>query len=161
MQERKSKIVLGCLLLGLVITIILIIIFVHNSNNKEIDEPQLFKEITYKGKTTPNLYYELEDRYIYVYDKINSIKFTYNKETKELKDWFKNDKDFINKFVNELEKLTKEKNEFDGGSITYQDGNIGIVVCNTLDKNLNIYIGKDLNYQKAGCNINKNALVKI
>lgn len=67
---------------------------------------------------TSKLYYELEDRYIYTHA-LDSIVFTYNNETKELKDWFKNDKTFLAKFLNTLE---WENTANDGGTSIYYDG---------------------------------------
>lgn len=109
---------------------------------------------------TSKLYYELEDRYIYTHD-LDSIAFTYNNETKELKDWFKNDKTFLAKFLNTLEwKNTANDGGtsiyYDGGTKSFELDDVVVIVCKKITGtdgvyNNNIHIGKNLKYENDVC----------
>jgi len=125
----------------------------------KISAPKLFKANLKEQLFEKKLYYELGDRYIFLYD-LEKIDFTLGNKRQELKTWFKEDKNFLNTFVNALIINNDEVITYkDGGSKEYSDGYIRVIVCNTLDGNKNILIGKDLTYEHQGCLYDKKVLV--
>jgi len=144
------------------VIIVLAIIVVCGFLNKKFDNKNVREDKTHEEENSQikgEMYYELEDRYIYSHG-LNSIKFTYNNETKELKEWFKKDKNFLDKFIKELE-LSDSTN--DGGTNIYIDGDtksfdleeVIVIVCKRIDNigyNNNIHIGKNLKYENDVCN---------
>ncbi len=154
----REKIIFG------LITIILILgmagVYFCIKKEPEDNNAKMF-EVTYNGSYSPQIYYDLPDRYIYTHDMIDSIKFTYNNETKELSSWFQENDNFLDIFLAEIKKNSKNVvvSPYDGGSTEYHDGNIGIVVCHTFDNNINIVIGKNLDWKTASCGFGKKILV--
>ena len=151
----------------LFLIIILLLFIIYSSKEKKKQEEITSKLFKVTLKTTnevdPEIYYEFDDRYIYIH-KIKKVKFTYDTETKELKKWLKNDPDFLEKMINELNKITTTDDKtkliyYDGGTTEYRDGDINIIVCNTLDGNKNIHIGKNLTDKNMVCLINKKQVV--
>lgn len=149
-------------LFGILIGLIFIAIITNKDLKKNTQQSKLFNNITFNSSENPYMYYELEDRYIYTRDMIDTISFTYNNETKELSSWFQEEKDFLNIFLAEIARVSSKviENPNDGGTKEYHDGNIGIVVCHTYDNNINIILGKNLDYKKADCYSGKKILVK-
>ncbi len=129
----------------IIMTLIIIFCVINKIVSKDVN-PKFFNNMTFNGAYSPDLYCELDDRYVYVYDLIDRIRYTHDGVTKELKTWLKEDKDFINVIIKDLESLGNRVKTYerDGGSKEYHDGNIGIIICNTKDGNKNIYIGKEL-----------------
>lgn len=149
-MKKKNILVLIFTILVILgfITLTLLLIKGNSKPNKKQNEKQEY---------SAQIYYELEDRNIYFHG-LNSIKFTYNNETKELKEWFKKDRNFLNKFLNSLE---YEATMLDGGSKIYNHNDNKVIVCHTLDKNYNIHIVKDLITSKDVCKIPmKNDIIK-
>ena len=147
----KKKKILGIIVLLIIISIGGIFL------KKNIKEDKKKEQESSQVKGT--MYYELEDRFIYIHG-LNSIKFTYNNETKELKEWFKKDNDFLNKFIKELE-LVNSANDggtniyLDGGTKSFNSENMVVIVCKKIDNdgyNNNIHIGKNLKYENDVCN---------
>lgn len=150
MKKKEVLIFLG---------IVLLIVFVSCGVaflNKNVKENKTSEQESSQAKG--NVYYELEDRYIYSHS-LNSIKFTYNNETKELREWFKKDKNFLDKFIKALETMGEYN---DGGTIMYKDGgtklfnldDMVVIVCKRIDNdgyNNNIHIGKNLKYENDVC----------
>jgi len=95
------------------------------------------------------LYYSLDDYDIYTYC-LDSIKISRNKEFVELSSLFESDTT-----INDLFRNMKEKEIYkDGGSKLYVDEeqDIGLIRCNTIDGNRDIYIGsKDIKYEESFC----------
>ncbi len=142
MKKNIMYVSLGVVLILLIVAFIGTHKFITNENLK----PKFFNNMSFNGTSSQGLYCELDDRYVYTYDLIDKIRYTYEDVTKELGTWLKEDKDFINIMIKDLESLNNpvKTYERDGGSKEYHDGNIGIIVCNTIDGNKNIYIGKEL-----------------
>ena len=136
-------------ILGIAIIVIAImgpIMVEVNLEKEKVVNPKFFNNMSFNGTSSPGLYCELDDRYVYTYDAIDRIRYTHDGVTKELGAWLKENKDFINIMIKDLESLNNpvKTYERDGGSKEYHDGNIGIIICNTIDGNKNIYIGKEL-----------------
>lgn len=95
------------------------------------------------------LYYSLDDYDIYTYC-LDSIKISRDKEFVELSSLFESDTTIKDLFRNMKEKEVYK----DGGSKLYIDTkqDIGLIKCNTIDGNRDIYIGnKDIKYEKNFC----------
>ena len=149
MKKRNSIILVFTIVLILgFITLAVLLIKGNSKSNKEQNEKQADKA---------QVYYELDDRIIYIHG-LKSIKFTYNNENIELKEWFKKDRNFLNKFINNLE---YEATMLDGDSKVYNYTDNKVIVCHTLDKNYNIHIVKDLDTSVDVCKIPiKNDIIK-
>lgn len=155
MKKKEVLIFLGIVLLAVLVSCG--VVFLNKKfENKNVKENKRTEQESSQVKG--NMYYELKDRYIYSHG-LNSIKFTYNNETKELKEWFKKDKNFLDKFIKALETMGEYN---DGGTIMYKDGgtklfnldDMVVIVCKRIDNdgyNNNIHIGKNLKYENDVC----------
>lgn len=149
-MKKKNILILVFTILVILAFIALAILLVKG--NSKLDKNQ---EETLEDKA--HIYYELLDRTIYIHD-INDIEFTYQDRKMSLKKWFKEDRNFLNKFLNSLE---YEDTYLDGGSKVYNYNDNKVIVCHTLDNNYNIHIGKNLKNSGKVCNMPmKNDIIK-
>lgn len=158
---NKKKIVIVVTLITLVIVLKILTTTIHHNNLKADISNKIKANNAYVENIYPNIkkYYELPDRYIYLHD-IDSINFTYKNQTKELKDFFQEDENFLEKFLEELKYLGMYRDggtiyyEYDDGGTAYlENSNYSIIACNTIDGNRNIHIGKKLRYEGVICQL--------
>lgn len=117
---------------------------------KEIVKEDKIIEIK-ENENRINLYYSLGDRNIYTHD-LASIIVDYKGNKKELKEVLEIDSDYIKVLLKILKYKTGAK---DGGTKLYQDGDINVIVCNTLEGNKDIHIGRNLQYQGLVCKMDE------
>lgn len=126
------------------------------SKKKEVNGPTPLPSESLNQSTT-KAYYFLPNRIVYTHN-LDEIEFSYNNETKELKEWFNKDNNFLDKFLQSLEFQTSFD---DGGTTIYRDGgtkkfnyeDLTIIVCHRLDGNNNIHIGQNLEYNGNVCQL--------
>lgn len=143
MKNSYKNILIAALIVILVTAIIVTMVCLKNKENNNNDN------IT--------SYYKLDDRTIYLHN-LDNINLNYNNDTKELKSYFEEDKNFLDKLLNIL-KLENTAN--DGGTEIYKNGeeksfnndDIRVIVCNTIAGNKNIHIGEKLDYSGKVCKL--------
>lgn len=150
----KNKKIIIPLVIVIVIAIIPLTIILTKKSEKNGPTP-LPEELQTNEKIKP--YLTLADRIIYTHE-LDNISFTYKNETKELKDWFQDNPNFLEEFLNYLEFETSYD---DGGTSVYRDGgtksfnyeDLTIIACHRLDGNNNIHIGRNLKYTNSVCEL--------
>lgn len=161
-MKNGRIIMFGVVLIGVIAIFGVVIGTIFLNHHEEEDLPLIMD--TPLVEVEDNIikpYVVLKDRIIYTHN-LNDIKYGY----RELKDWFKNDDEFLEKFLKQLEFVSSYD---DGGSSVYRDGgtkafnyqDLTIIVCHTLDGNNNIHIGQNLKYTGSVCRmpVNKEGLL--
>lgn len=136
----------------IIILSLLIICLVGCKKKEEIvEKKEDIISYTTNGDTSPYLYCETKDRYIYTHDNIDSIMFTYNNQTKELCEWLKEKRYFNDVLRYELSNVSTNivTNPNDHVTKEYHVGDLVVVFC--MYGNTNIIIGEDLDYVTAKC----------
>lgn len=112
-----------------------------NLNTKEYDfyisKPEVYNDIKF------NYYYKADDRDIYLAGNIDEFYIDF-KNNMSLKDYLLASNQTLDEVINSItEKLDRVETLKDGGTAIYKlkAKDITMVVCNTIDKNRNIYIG--------------------
>lgn len=139
-MKKKRIIIISTSVILLVVIIAMLIIYKAKEVNKNIKS---------LNNDKIKMYYQLEDRYIYSHE-LKEIKLTYKNNTRELKDWLKEDKDFLNKYLSEI-RTDEHIGYDDGGTTIFETADFNIIVCNVMGINKNIHIGKNLKYEGEVC----------
>lgn len=107
--------------------------------------------IMFQKENTENTYYTIKNRHIYLHD-LKSVKINYKNETKELKDWLKEDEQIFWEYLSTLrdDKSIKHLSYDDGGTEVFETPDYNIIVCNKIDGNYNIHIGKNIDIHSNG-----------
>lgn len=165
-QQRKSKIIIGMLLLSMIVLITIVIVSIQNKYPKidlynftispaDSDKPYTLTKV-----------FSHHNRNIYFYGIDSALFYDLKENYYPVVDALKHDQTTLNKVQDYLEKQAEYENVeismlYDGGTTIYKKAGMTVIYCNTTNGNHDVYIGNSemldhLNGQYCGHEENPN-----